>query len=270
MSDIVRVLAVNAALSALVFLALWRLAAALKDVSFVDAWWGLGMGLLAVSTALQVGGGDAHRALLTGLTLLWAIRLAAHLLARWRREGPDRRYTAMLQHAQTERGMSFETAAGVFVFATQAPLQFIVALPAQLGQIGPQARPLGPLAAAGCALFALGFLFETIGDLQLTRFKRDPAMKGRVLDTGLWRFTRHPNYFGDACVWWGLFLIAAETRYGPWALPGPLLLTWTLARWSGAPLVESRLLETRPDYADYVRRTSGFIPMPPRRRRAGA
>ena len=137
-------------------------------------------------------------------------------------------------------------------------------LPVQLGQVGAP-TPLGLLAYAGIILAVVGILFETIGDAQLVRFKRDPENAGKVMDRGLWRYTRHPNYFGDACVWWGLFLIAAETPYGIFALPGPILLTWTLMKWSGAPTVEGRLHKTRPGYAAYVKRTSGFIPMPPKK-----
>ena len=109
--------------------------------------------------------------------------------------------------------------------------------------------------------------FETVGDAQLKAFRADPASKGKVLDTGLWRYTRHPNYFGDACAWWGIWLAAAEA--GPMialaSLPGPLFLTFTLTKWSGKPLLEKGLAKSRPGYADYVARTSGFLPWPPKR-----
>ena len=114
-------------------------------------------------------------------------------------------------------------------------------------------------------------LFETIGDAQLKAFRANPAMKGKVLDTGLWRYTRHPNYFGDACVWWGIWLVAAEGGQWPlnWvalaSLIGPVFLTFTLTKWSGKPLLEKGLAKSRPGYADYVARTSGFIPWPPKR-----
>ena len=111
----------------------------------------------------------------------------------------------------------------------------------------------------------VGIAFETIGDWQLTRFRRDPANRARVMDRGLWRYTRHPNYFGDACVWWGLYLIAAETAAGRWAIVGPLFLTYTLLKWSGAALLERRLSRSRPGYAEYVARTSAFIPWFPRK-----
>jgi len=111
----------------------------------------------------------------------------------------------------------------------------------------------------------VGIVFESVGDAQLAAFKRDPANKGKVLDTGLWRYTRHPNYFGDACVWWGLWLIAAETGVGLWSIAGPIFLTFTLTRWSGIGITEKAINRSRPGYADYVKRTSAFVPWPPSR-----
>jgi steroid 5-alpha reductase family enzyme len=116
------------------------------------------------------------------------------------------------------------------------------------------------------ALIALtGIGFESIGDRQLTAFRANPAMRGKVLDTGLWRYTRHPNYFGDACTWWGIWLVAAETATGLWSLPAPILITYLLTRLSGVPMLEHRLSKTRPDYAAYVQRTSSFFPLPPKK-----
>jgi steroid 5-alpha reductase family enzyme len=117
----------------------------------------------------------------------------------------------------------------------------------------------------GVALAVIGITFESVGDWQLVRFKAKAANAGKVLDTGLWRYTRHPNYFGDACLWWGLYLIAAESPIGLWSLPAPLLLTFLLTRWSGVPTVEGRMRRKRPDYEAYVARTSSFIPLPPRK-----
>ena len=173
-----------------------------------------------------------------------ALGLSGYLLWRWRKNGPDRRYQTMLGKAQSERGMSFARGALQLVFALQAPLQFVVALPVQLGQIGGGA--VGAVGLAGGALAIVGILFELVGDWQLVRFKSEAANRERVLDKGLWRFTRHPNYFGDCCVWWGLYLIAAESGIGIWALPGPVLLTFLLTRWSGMPTIEGRLRARSP------------------------
>jgi steroid 5-alpha reductase family enzyme len=258
-------LALNAAAAVAGFLVLWQVCVRIKDVTVVDSFWALGMVVLALTSFLQAGEATPRRLLLTGLCALWGLRLGGYLLWRWRDHGPDRRYVTMFARAQTDRGWGFAEASLRLVFAIQAPLLFVVCLPVQLGQFATEPRALGPLAFAGAALAAIGIVFEAVGDAQLTRHRKDPAMAGKVLDTGLWRYTRHPNYFGDACVWWGLYLIAAETSVGLWALPGPVLLTWTLMKWSGVPTVERRLQKTRPDYAGYIATTSGFIPWPPKR-----
>ncbi len=169
------------------------------------------MALIAWTTLIQ-SDATPHGVLLTALCTVWAARLGGYLLWRWRRQGPDRRYVSMMAHAQSARGWGFAKASALLVFALQYGLQFVVALPVQRGQ--PIAAPLGGLAIAGAVLALVGIGFESLGDWQLLRFKADPANAGKVLDSGLWRYTRHPNYFGDACVWWGLYLIAAETGLG--------------------------------------------------------
>lgn len=262
--DLITILGVNAAASASAMGLLWLICLKLRDVTVVDSWWSLGMLLLATTTFLQLGDPTPRRWLLLALCALWAVRLGGYLFWRWRDHGPDRRYQSMLGKVEAQKGWGFAKASLLLVFLTQAPLQFIVALPVQLGQVQPEPA-LGVVAYAGAALAVFGVIFESIGDWQLTRFRKNPDSKGKVLNTGLWRYTRHPNYFGDACVWWGLYLIAAETPLGLWALPGPVLLTWTLMKWSGAPTLEHRLKKTRPEYADYIARTSGFVPWPPKK-----
>lgn len=257
-------LSFNALLIAALLLALWRVAVRIGDVSFIDAVWGGGMALVALASWSQAPQPGPRAGLIAAMAALWGIRLALHLLGRWRGHGPDPRYVRMLAKARAQG--QFARAALTRVFAPQALLLLLVCLPAQLGALASGAAGIGPLAGAGFALWLVGMVFETVGDAQLKAFRADPANAGRVLDTGLWRYTRHPNYFGDACAWWGIWLAAAEA--GPWvalaSLPGPLFLTFTLTRWSGKPLLEAGLAKTRPGYADYVKRTSGFIPWPPK------
>ena len=260
------ILLLNAAVSAACFLILWLISLRLQDVSFVDSWWALGIVLLAVLTHWQLGSTGWHAMLLVGLCAAWGLRLGGYLLWRWMHHGVDARYRAIMRSAEVRRGWSFAFTAGVQVFLLQGILQFIVALPVQLGQIGTPVSGPGILAAAGALIAVSGIAFETIGDWQLARFKANPENSGRVLDTGLWRYTRHPNYFGDACVGWGLFLIAAETPLGWWSLPAPILLTVLLTRVSGVPLLEDQLAKTRPGYVDYVARTPAFFPWFPRDR----
>jgi len=263
--EILTLLAINAAVCCTGMLLLWLACVVMKDVTVIDASWALGMVVLAASTWLQAGGAPERKLLLTGLCAVWGLRLGCYLVWRWRTHGMDRRYKAILGHAQKHRGWGFAKASLLLVFATQAPLQFMVSLPVQLGQIDDQPAALGPLAWIGAGMAAVGILFETIGDWQLVRFRSKPENSGRVLNTGLWRYTRHPNYFGDALTWWGIYLVAAETSMGLWSFIGPVFLTWTLMKWSGAPMLESRLRKTRPDYVAYIEQTSGFVPWPPRK-----
>ena len=262
--SVVRLLVQNAVIVALCFAALWGIALRLRDVSFVDAWWALGMVVLAGASFFGTGAPSPRKLLLLVLCTAWGLRLGIYLLWRWRRNGPDRRYVTMLGKAQSERKMGFARGALQLVFALQAPLQFAVALPVQLGVLG--SGRIGELSTAGAALAVIGILFESIGDWQLLRFKADPANRERILDSGLWRFTRHPNYFGDACVWWGLWMIAAESGvFGLLSVIGPILLTFLLTRWSGMPTVEGRMRRKKKGYDDYVRRTPAFVPWFPRR-----
>lgn len=255
-------LVVNAIVTAFCFVALWLISLRLRDVSFIDAWWALGLVVIAGVSFMNSPPCAPHAILLTALCAIWGLRLGLYLLWRWRQNGPDRRYVKIMARSQ-QQGWSFAAASFLFVFALQAPLQFIVSLPVQVAQLVHE--PLGALAYAGASLAVVGIAFESIGDWQLTRFRADAANNGKVLDSGLWRYTRHPNYFGDACVWWGLWLIAADAGLGAWTLPGPVLITYLLTNLSGVPTVENHLKRSRPDYDAYVARTSGFIPLPPKR-----
>ena len=259
-------LAINAAIDLAMMLVLCWVAVRIGDVSFIDAVWGAGMVVLAGSSWLQAAPAGPRAGLLFMMTTLWGLRLGVHLFLRWRENGEDPRYARMLGKARAAG--HYGSAAFKVVFGPQAVLLFLTSLPAQIGILAsPRPAAIGPLALAGAALWLTGMLFETIGDAQLKAFRANRAMKGKVLDTGLWRYTRHPNYFGDACVWWGIWLAAAES--GLWvaltSLIGPLFLTFTLTKWSGKPLLERGLAKTRPGYADYVARTSGFFPWPPKR-----
>ena len=258
-------LLINAAVDLAMMVLLCWVAVRIGDVSFIDAVWGAGMAVLAFASFVQVTEPGPRAILLLAMTALWGLRLGIHLFLRWRGHGEDPRYAKMLGKARDQG--RYGSAAFKVVFGPQAVLLFVTSLPAQVGILASgHPAPISPLAWAGFALWLTGMVFETIGDAQLKAFRADPAMKGKVLDTGLWRFTRHPNYFGDACVWWGIWLVAATG--GLWvalgSVIGPLFLTFTLTKWSGKPLLEKGLAKSRPGYADYVKRTSGFIPWPPK------
>ncbi|EJL26126.1 putative membrane protein [Caulobacter sp. AP07] len=264
MPDFIVVLAVNAGVILALFVLAWAICWAIRDVTPVDSLWGLGMGLVAVSTYLQTGGGTPRRLALTVICVAWALRLGGYMLWRWRDHGPDGRYVRMLDKAKAERGWGYGYAAFRLVFMMQMPMLWLVCLPVQLGQIAAQPAKLGALGLIGAGLAIFGLVFETLADGQLVRFRKDPANAGQVMDKGLWRYTRHPNYFGDACVWFGLWLLAAETTLGLFAIVGPAFLLFTLTRWSGVPTVEGRMRRRKPGYEEYIRRTSGFFPWPPK------
>lgn len=261
-------LLLNAAILVATVLILWAVSVRINDVSFIDAFWGSGMALLAVVSWWQVGPHAGPLAtLIMGMTAAWGFRLGIYLLRRWRREGEDQRYARILKKDREAGRFAF--AALTKIWLGQAVLLFLVSSPAQVGILasGTAHSALPPIAYAGLALFLVGIFFEWVGDWQLSRFKGDPANEGRILDTGLWRYTRHPNYFGDCAAWWGIWLCCAGAgwNYALYTLPGPLFLTFTLTKWSGKPLLEKGLTKTRPGYAEYIKRTSGFMPWPPRR-----
>jgi len=253
-------LAVTAAWNAAVFFALWRLSLRLRNASLVDVYWGLGFAAIA-AIAWALSPASARGTLLLAMTALWGLRLGGYLGWRNRGRGEDPRYAAM----RRRHGERFGWVSAYSVFALQALLMWIVSLPVQTALLRPGSAPLGALDALGLGLWATGLFFEAVGDWQLARFKAEPANRERVMDRGLWRYTRHPNYFGDALAWWGLFAVAASTPAGPWTLPSPVLMTFLLMRVSGVPLLERSLLRTRPGYRDYAARTSRFVPWPPRR-----
>ncbi len=239
------------------FTLLWGVSLRLRDASIADPFWGPGF-LLAGAAYLGAHGNVTPRGILAvGLVAVWAARLGLHLLRRNRTHGEDPRYAAMRAgHGERFWWVSLGT-----VFWLQALLLWIVSLPV-LGAVVGEA-PLGAWDAAGAALFAGGFLTEAMADAQLARFRADPASRGTVMDRGLWRYSRHPNYFGDALLWWGLYLLAVGAG-AAWTVAGPALMTFLLLKVSGVALLERSLAKGRPGYAEYVRRTSAFVPWFPR------
>ena len=246
---------------AALMVATWLLSLALKNASIVDIAWGLGFVAVAWSVRFAVDGVTARQNLLVALTSVWGLRLGGYLFIRNHGKGEDFRYRAMRKHW----GPKFPIISLLTVFTLQGVLMYVVSLGVQLGQAA-TSPSLGVLAWVGVAVWVVGLTFEAEGDWQLAAFKRDPANQGKVMDRGLWRYTRHPNYFGDACVWWGIALVAAETGIGRWGLLGALVMTVLLLRVSGVALLEKSLSRRKPGYAEYVARTSAFVPLPPKRR----
>ncbi|WP_285760164.1 DUF1295 domain-containing protein [Nocardiopsis ansamitocini] len=228
--------------------------------SVIDVAWGIGFAVVALATALlSIGQGDAARTwLVCALTVVWGLRLALHIGRRSAGKGEDPRYARLLSKAPGNR-----TAYAVrSIYLLQGAILLAISMPVQVA--GYSQRPLGLLALVGVTVWAIGLLFEAVGDAQLARFKADPRNKGAIMDRGLWSWTRHPNYFGDACVWWGIFLVAAEAWPGVLTIYAPVVMTLLLTKGSGQRILEAHMRD-RPGWADYARRTSGFFPLPPKK-----
>ena len=249
---------------AVVMVSTWLVSLPLRNASIVDPIWSLGFVVVGwVSFVVAHASADGLRAgVLLALVTIWGLRLSLHLFTRNAGHGEDYRYKAM----RKKHGSKFWLVSLGTVFLFQGLLMWIVSLPLQFG-IGITGRSTGWVIALalGVVVWIVGFGFESIGDAQLRAFKADPASAGQVMDRGLWRYTRHPNYFGDACVWWGIGVVSLGA--GGWAwlgLLGPVVMTTLLRRVSGVTLLEKSLVKRRPGYVDYVRRTSPFVPRPPR------
>lgn len=267
---------------AALMLFVWLLSLIRNDASIVDTFWGLGFVMIALICYGIGGGYQPRRVFITALTVVWGLRLSIYIFWRNKGKGEDYRYRAMRKRI----GKWFPIVSLFMVFALQGVLMWIISLPIQATALShvearsisfdlPFLRAIGFTASVepwslgftdflGMLVWFAGFLFESIGDYQLARFKSDPASKGKVMDRGLWRYTRHPNYFGDATLWWGLWLISLSTPLGVWTAISPLIVTGLLMKVSGVALLEKTLTRTKPEYHDYIRRTSSFFPWFPR------
>jgi len=244
---------------AVLMVSTWIISVLVKNASIVDIVWGFGFVAVAWVVRLTVDGHADRQNLLVAMATIWGLRLSGYLFWRNHGKGEDYRYKSMRKHW----GPRFWLISLGTVFAVQATIMFLVSLPVQLGQASAD-DSLGLLVPIGIAVWLVGLFFEAVGDAQLARFKKDPANAGTVMDKGLWRYTRHPNYFGDACVWWGIALVAADTPVGRWGIIGAVVMTVFLRRVSGVTLLEKSLVKRREGYVDYVARTSPFVPRPPK------
>jgi len=237
--------------------AVWGVSVAKRDVSIVDSLWGPLIWAAAAAGLAALPGTGPRAGWLLVAVALWALRLSVHITWRNWGEPEDRRYQEI--RARNEPGFWLKSL--YLVFGLQAVLACVVAAPVVVA--GASGRPLQWLDAVGLALLAAGLTFEAVADAQLARFKADPANRGQVMDRGLWRYSRHPNYFGECCVWWGVWLVALAAG-GWWSVFSPLAMTFLLLKVSGVALLEKDLAGRRPAYRDYIARTSAFIPWRPK------
>ncbi len=238
---------------------LWLFSLPLKNSSIVDIFWGTGFAIANwIYFALTPEGFLLRKLLVSTLVTIWGLRLSIHILLRNWGKPEDFRY----QKWRKESGSKWWWRSFFEVFLLQGGLLWVISVPLMAAQYRSLPDHLTIVDFFGMALWLVGFFFEAVGDFQLSRFKEIPGNKGKILDSGVWRFTRHPNYFGDSAQWWGYYLIAASAG-GWWTLFSPVIMTLLLLRVSGVALLE-KTLETRPGYKEYIDRTSAFIPWFPR------
>jgi steroid 5-alpha reductase family enzyme len=253
-------IASNAALVLTMMSVLWVVSVIKRDVSIVDPWWSISFLLIATNTAMQTGIGPSKLVLLSAVAL-WSLRLFVYLLLRNHGKPEDPRYAAFRAKYGPHRywWVSFFQ-----VFLLQGVLALVISLPLVFSAAASLPAPLTSYDLLGMLVFVCGFACEAIADGQLRTFRRNRTSRNQVLDSGLWRLSRHPNYFGDALLHWGLWLFAVDQPYGWVTVFAPALMTFLLVRVSGVSLLDTHLLEHKPEYADYIRRTSAFIPWPKR------
>lgn len=242
----------------LLAIAVWALSIKLRDVSIVDSLWSIFFVVFTVLFAWRMGSDTTVAFVLIALILLWGLRLSAYITVRNHGKGEDRRYQAIRARNQP----NFEFKSLYLIFILQMLLATVIVQPVVPILNGAQGANL--VTYAGFAVAAFGALFETVADAQMARFKATRIGQGEVMDRGLWRYSRHPNYFGEATFWWGIW-IASASMGGAWTLFSPLLMTWLLTRVSGVPLLEADMQARTPAYRDYLRTTPAFIPGRPKR-----
>jgi steroid 5-alpha reductase family enzyme len=239
----------------------WIVSLVVRKVTFVDSLWGLGFVLIAWFTFFTTEGYLYRRLLLAGLTTAWGVRLCLHLTWRNWGHGEDPRYAAWREQA----GANFWIFSLLKVFLPQAVFLWSISLCIQFGQLSPTPDHFTVYDVLGAAMWGIGFFFESIADYQLARFKADPSNKGKVMDRGLWAYSRHPNYFGETLIWWGLFVITLSTPNSWWAIISPVIITVVLLKMTGIALMERSIVDNRPGYREYIRRTNAFFPWIPKK-----
>ncbi len=237
----------------------WVASLVQRDVSLVDRMWSLLIAAPAAAYAwVLVPGDDLRFKVMAAIVVVWAVRLAIYVSWRNWGHGEDKRYTVI--RARNEPNFAFKSI--YLIFVLQAVLAWLVSLPFLAAAAYPV--PWTTIDAIGAALAVIGFVLEAVGDQQLATFRGDPANRGKVMDRGVWRYSRHPNYFGEFCVWWGLFAMALPAG-GWWSVVSPLIMTGLLLKVSGVALLEKDIGDRRPAYRDYIARTNAFFPGPPRK-----
>ncbi len=254
--------ALTAAAALTLVLLLWLISIPLKDVSIIDMAFSAMIFSLLFITYWLTGAQGLTSDLILLLVFIWAARMSIYLVHRNWGHGEDPRYTKL--RSWVPEGWPFHWLSLRQVFLLQGAVIWVLTLPQQVAMINSEAAHFGVFALIGLCMWCVGFFFETVGDYQLSQFKADSANRGKVMDIGLWRYTRHPNYFGELCQWWGLFVIALEAPWAWCGIIGPIIYSWLVVNVTGQRTLDKKMAREKPEYAEYMRRTSGLIPRPPR------
>lgn len=260
MTALLTLVGINLCVVLAMMAAVWCFSIVKRDASLVDRFWGIGFILVAWSTYLQLAEHTVRALVLVSITTLWGLRLSLHITVRNWRHGEDARYVAMRQ----EHPKHFALWSFFAVFMLQGILVVVIGSPLQLGQGFRGVASWDAWVVIGSVIAVAGLLCEAVADWQLVVFRNNPKNSGGVLNSGLWRYSRHPNYFGDALMWWGLYCIAVGGPWAVWSFYAPLLMTFFLLKVSGVALLEKTIVERRGAYAEYVRKTSAFVPWFPK------
>ena len=260
MEHLIFVFSLNLAAVVLMMIMGWLLSLVLKNVTVVDSLWGLGFVMIAWATFFLTDGFLTRKLLIVFLVTLWGVRLSIYLTLRNWGKGEDPRYGLWREKS----GKHFLIVSLFKVFLLQALFLWAISISIQYGMVSTTPEMITWLDMLGLILWGVGFIFEAVGDWQLAAFKSNPANKGKVMDQGLWAYTRHPNYFGECFMWWGIFLIAFSTPNSWWTILSPLTITAVLLKMTGIPLTEKTLVKHRPGYKEYIQRTNAFFPWFPK------
>ena len=260
--DISSLLAVNFAVAMGAVLFLWLISIPIRDVSIIDMFFAVILMAIGLVSFLLGDGAPARKMLVMALLGIWGVRITVHLIRRNWGHGEDPRYTKLRSWVKDDRSFYWLSLRKVFLL--QGVVLWVTSIPLQVSMVYAEPASLGFAAMAGTVVWTLGFLFETIADVQLTRFRADKANKGTVLRTGLWKYSRHPNYFGELCVWWGLFLVACDRPIGLLTIIGPIMYSYLVVNVTGQRTLDKKLAKEKPGYQEYMETTSGLIPMWPR------
>jgi steroid 5-alpha reductase family enzyme len=229
-----------------------------KDNSIVDIAWGLGFIGVALLTFFLKEGYTTRHLVVSGLVLIWGMRLALHIAIRKRGKGEDYRYAKW----RKDWGRWFVLRSYFQIFMLQGVFLYIISIPIILVHFSPREH-FTLVDFLGVGVWCIGFIFEAVGDFQLKKFKKDPANKGKIITTGLWKYTRHPNYFGEVVMWWGIFLLALSVDNGWMAILSPLTISFLLLRVSGVTMLEKKY-KGNPEFEAYAQRTNAFFPWFPK------